>query len=113
MDRADQIMLEMGFPETERGPYSTELRALVCRQVSEGLRRRSAGTWARDDIPCEERAKAFLAVEWEFAHGHAHEVKAIGGFAWDNIPAWIGDRLRELRFHWRKWQNRKLINPYA
>lgn len=44
-DRGDVIMLRMGFPRTETGPYVTELRNSIERQVSEGMRSRSGGTW--------------------------------------------------------------------
>ena len=114
--RADAILIRMGFPPSETGRYVTALRASVRRQVTEhGLVNRSGGSWSDDVSPYdyEGRAKALLAADWELEQKHCFEVKAIDGVdgVADLMP-WLGDRLREAKMKWRKWRNRGLVNPY-
>ncbi len=127
----DQIMERMGFPATETGPYVTQLRALVARQMSQGMVERSAGSWA-GDFDCETRAKAFLAVEWAIEHGHCHQTECLDSFPitryystrdmrWHysfrprRIMPWLRDRVRLLGFHWRTKRDWLLgrSNPFA
>lgn len=49
-EKAARLMLRMGFPETEGGPYVTELRSHILGQVRRGMTDRSGGTWRDDDI---------------------------------------------------------------
>lgn len=126
----EQIMERMRFAVTDRGPYVTELRALIARQVAEGLTDRSAGSWAGDVFPdAEERAKALLSWEWATERGHCCRQEVIDPLIhwtfstktmrrgirihWRSIPAWVCDRLREAAMRWRVWRDRDLPNPYA
>lgn len=119
---AEQIMLDMGFPESEQGPYVTELRKVIAEQVSHGLVRRSGGTWAPEcfdekgawTISHEDRARAFLEVEWEMKHGHTAEVKNLDG-GWDYPLSKLGDLWRRLLMDLRVWRDKVLlgrVNPY-
>lgn len=133
----DQMMARMGFSPTDNGRYVTDLRKLVRRQISEGMINRSAGSWAPEHglggmrLPAEERARAFLEMEWELAQGHSYEVKCFDRpFGWryhlkrdqwryeivfSKIPAWLGDRWRSFRMTLRARGSRLLgnRNPYA
>lgn len=129
MPTANEIMLRMGFPDTETGPYVTELRKLIEKQVSEGLRNRSAGTWVGNHSH-EERARIFLMAEWNIQQGYAYKVKVIDPpirrvidlktmkrrwvIKWHRLPAWLGDKLRAKRSRLRMWRDRVLgiQNPY-
>lgn len=119
---ANQMMERMGFPTTERGPYVTQLRALVARQVSEGMLNRSGGTWAEEcyerdangfitgyKISHEERARTFLECEWAIENGHCHEIRNID----DYRP--IGDRWRKFLMDLRILRDKILgrKNPFA
>lgn len=113
-ERAAYLMLRMGFPVTEIGPYVTELRAHILDQVRRGMTNRSGGTWRDDDIWSrhEDRARELLGVDWAFEHGHTYRVEAIDGFRWRYLRAWLGDRVRYLAFRWRMFRDRNLTNPY-
>ena len=116
-ERAAGIMLRMGFPDTERGPFVTELRTLIRRQVSEGLVNRSGGSWApgAETLTYEERAKHLLAWEWEIQHGHSYRVEAIDGLHRRAVLPWLRDRAREFALDIRLWWDRKVMktaNPY-
>lgn len=121
MRTVDQMMERMGFPTTETGPYVTELRTVVARQISEGMIDRSA-----------ERARVFLEVEWEIQHGHSCQITLIDSrpieWAFNTktmrhclrfrprlIAPWLGDRWRELRMKVSVWNDRYIlrrVNPY-
>lgn len=60
----EQIMAKMLFPETETGPYVTELRKMIAREIEGGLMNRSAGTWGPEGHNHELRAREFLAADW-------------------------------------------------
>lgn len=116
MVSAEEIIRHMGFPDTECGPFVTALRASVAKQVADGMTNRSGGTWAPGNHSYEDRAKALLAWDWELEHGHHYRVEAIDGFAWDNIPHWLGDKWRYSLMEIRAFINRKIlrkINPYT
>lgn len=139
-NRAARIMLKMGFPPTETGPFVSELRAKIVKQVAEGLVNRSGGSWAegcyeRDEeghavgwkISHEERARSLLEMEWSIEKGHAYEVKAIDPpihwtfststmrrgirVHWSLLLPWVGDRFRELAMVLRIRRGGK--NPYS
>lgn len=110
----EQMMARMGFEPTDTGPYVTELRKLVERQMAEGLVSRSAGTWAPGNHSAEDRARAFLAHEWSMQQGHSHLVKNFDR-GWSEPLTMIGDWFRELGFHLRMLRSKILRrrNPYA
>lgn len=131
MMRVEDVMRQMNFSPSDKGPYVTQLRRLVCRQVAEGMVRRSAGTWAHDDFSAEERAKAFLAAEWSMSNGHAHQVECLDCFPinrkfstkdmrWhyyvrpDRIAPWVRDQIRVLGYHARILRDRIVghTNPF-
>lgn len=109
----DEMMARMGFAPTDTGPFVTELRALIARQMSQGMVDRSAGTWAPGEHTAEDRARTLLQVEWAMEHGHAHEVKNIDE-DWSEPLTMIGDKLREGAFHLRVMRDKVLgrRNPY-
>ena len=133
----DQMMEHMGFPATETGPYVTELRAVVARQISEGVVYRSGGSWAERcfdkegnwTISHEERARELLAVEWEIQNAHSCRVECVDPIIWRSynvrtgersvrvrwhmIPAWCRDQFRRAGMRYRVWRNRNTTNPYA
>jgi hypothetical protein len=118
MRTLDEMMGHMGFAPTDTGPNVTNLRKIVARQMSEGMVNRSAGTWAPEhgpagmNLPAEERARAFLEIEWAMAQGYSCEVKCIDRpfgwrfyfkedkwryeIKWSRIPVWLGDRWRSI-----------------
>lgn len=110
-ERADKIMSKMGFDHADNGPFVTKLRAEIERQVRDhGLVSRSGGTWARNDLSAEERARVLLEWEWEIAKGHYCEVKNI------DDRAHVGDRLRSLWLTVRVFWGRRILrrrNPYS
>lgn len=116
----DQMMSRMGFEPTDTGPYVSDLRKLVKRQMSEGMVNRSAGTWAPkyglagNRLSPEERARCFLEVEWEMEHGHSYEVKNLDS-GWKRPASKFGDIFRALGFHLRTARSRLLgqRNPYS
>jgi hypothetical protein len=122
----------MGFPPSETGPFVTALRAKVREQVAEGLTNRSGGTWATDEIwhQHEERARCILEMEWSIDRGHYHQTEVFDCYPinrrfntrtmrWhyefrpDRIMPWVRDQIRLVGYHWRKWRDRKLVNPYS
>ena len=113
-NRAEQIMLRMGFPASECGPYVMKLRSHILEQVQQGLQTRSGGTWVDDarGMSHEDRAREILAVDWEIEHGHGYRVEALDGFGWRYFFPWIGDRIREVAMHLRIWRDRNRVNPY-
>lgn len=142
-ERAAFIMEHrMGFPPSETGPHVTALRALVRKQVSEGLINRSGGTWAdecyrRDEngfiigyaISAEERARVLLEWDWEIEHGHSRCMSLLDcapvmwrfdtctmrwrlEFAPRYLKPWLQDRWSYIPYQWRRWRNRNLKNPY-
>lgn len=113
MRTLDQMMSRMGFETTDTGPYVTELRAVVARQMSEGLISRSAGTWAPGNHSAEDRARAFLAYEWSMQQWHSYRVENIDR-DWSEQLTMIGDRIREVGFHFRMLRSKLLRrrNPY-
>lgn len=136
--RTDLIMRQMGFGPDDEGPLVSKLRGEMARQVHEhGLIRRSAGTWAPEhglagmNLSQEERARAFLEVEWIIARGYTSEVRCLDRpfgwrynfkrdkwkyeIAWSDILVWLGDRWRLFRLDCRVgWDRlRGIRNPYA
>lgn len=131
-ERQQYILEKMGFPDSEQGSYVKEFRKLIERQVSEGMQNRSYGTWARDDLTCEERARALLEVEWALQRKHSAKIKMLDSpvrlsintktqkrrliISWRTIPAYVGDRFRVLGMKWRIFRDKyilKIKNPYA
>lgn len=125
----DEMMARMGFTPTDLGPYVSQLRVLTARRMSEGMVNASSGTWAdecyeRDErgfitgykISAEERARAFLEVEWEMEHGHSCLIEMVDSLTWRRwyrFPAWVRDRVRSAGMAYRVWRDRKNANPYA
>lgn len=129
---ADDIMNKMGFPASEQGHYVTLLRASIERQVRDhGLAGASYGSWAGNP-DAEERARAFLEVEWAIAHGHSYQTECLDDFPinryfstrdmrWHyefkpcRIAPWLRDQWRVLWFHFRVTRDRLLgrTNPFA
>lgn len=107
----EQIMLNMGFPDSETGPFVTELRNNIAEQVRRGLRNRSGGTWGEKGyaLSHEERARCILEMDWEVANGHCARV--------DNIDhPTVEDRARSLACDARVFLDRKVLrkrNPYS
>lgn len=108
----EQMMTRMGFEPTDTGPYVTELRKLVERQMAEGLISRSAGTWGNHSA--EDRARAFLAQEWSMQQGHSYRIENIDR-DWSEPLTMIGDWFRGLGFHLRMLRSKLLRrrNPYT
>jgi len=130
-------MKRMGFEETERGPFVSELRESVARQVARGLVSRSGGTWSpecfdekgRFKINAEDRAKELLAWDWEVEHMHSCLVECLEPpfcrtfnvktmragirIRWRGLWPWlVTDRLRRLAMSYRVWRDRAVRNPY-
>lgn len=127
----------MGFLPEHSGPNVQALREVIARRVSNGLTYMSAGSWSPGCGPAgmnltpEERARAFLAIEWAQENGHSYLVKVPDPpihwtfntktmrrgirIHWSQIVPWIGDRFRELAFLWRVRRDRRngRCNPYA
>lgn len=65
----DDIMWGMGFTAAQKGPNVTKLRSIMAKQIENGLKFHSAGTWALEHGPAgmklspEERAAAFIEVQ--------------------------------------------------
>lgn len=113
--RADKIMHQMGFPDSETGPYVAELRKVIEREVAGGLASHSYGTWAADNLTHEERARALLEFHWAIERGHFHRVECLDGFSLRRLRPWLGDRAREGAMLFRLWRDRYLLrrqNPY-
>lgn len=121
---AEEIMLRMGFPETEDGHYVTLFRAMIAREVECGMVDHSYGTWA-GDISCEERAKMFLALDWARRRGHQCRVELIDRLTWrrfwrrkdkvEMLAAWTRDGVRRAVVSFRVWRDKyvlRLRNPY-
>lgn len=130
----EQQMARFGIPESERGPFVTELRARTARKLAEGMVMQSAGSctdafWA---LSYEEQAKARLAWDWELDNLHSYRVEAIDGvmwrsydasigkfstrILWRNIFPWIGDQWRKMLCDVRIFWHRKIlgnVNPYV
>lgn len=118
--RTDSIMLSYGFQPEDTGPFVQQMRREIRTQVANGLYSAHA-LWAGNGTP-EQRARAWLEVEWEVRHGGAYRVKAMGGLIGRSFNietgerryrikwAWFGDRLRQARARARRvWAGR---NPY-
>jgi hypothetical protein len=137
-DRTDVIMKRMGFEPSDEGRMVSRLRGEIARQVHEhGLVNRSAGTWAPEYGPAgmflgsEERARAFLEMEWSLARGYSSEVKCLDRpwgrkrdlkkgrtyyfVDWKDIPVWFGDRWRSFKMDLRIAFDRLrgIRNPYS
>lgn len=115
MDKAESILIGMGFPETADGPFVRELRAHIRKQVERGMLNRSGGTWApgSSKLTHDERAREILAVDWEIAHGHSYRVELFDGLrSWRHILPWLGDNVRFAAMKARIWWHRNLKNPY-
>lgn len=135
----EQLMLNIGFPPTETGPYVTELREHIARQMAYGMTNRSAGTfaeecYARDEnrfitgynISPEERARAMLEMDWAMENGHSYRTECIDPpigwrynvktmrrtlkVRWSRLLPWVGDRFREAAMRWRIRRGGQ--NPY-
>ena len=120
----EELMLQMGFPESECGHFVSKLRLLMNQKAEQGTSRVSGGTWAdecyeRDDngfivgykISHEERARSFLEMWWAIDHGHSHQVEIVDGFRWRNFLSCLRDKMREAAMHWRI--RRSGQNPYS
>lgn len=80
-EQARNIVLRMGYPDTENGPYVVELRCWVFDQVCQrGMIGASSGTWRKNDLSYEERAREYLAVVWEMDNSYSTPVRC-----WDPI----------------------------
>lgn len=133
-ERAAAIMLRMGFQPSDAGPYVAELRAHVAKQVAQGMQNRSRGSWTPEGaaLSAEERAKHWLAWDWELAQRHSYRVEAMDGIIWTTtdvrtmkrstrvlwgqIPAWVGDQYRRLACDVRTFWHRRIlrrVNPYS
>jgi hypothetical protein len=126
-----KLMHNAGFTDADVGPFASELRAALERKQADGLVSMSAGTWADGPfwtIEAEVRAQAILGMEWAMERGHSYRVECLDPpiewqhnartmkrslrVSWHKMPAWLGDRWRELGMHYRVWRDRKLVNPY-
>ena len=138
-ERADFILEHrMGFPPTATGPYVTALRALVRKQVANGMTNRSGGSWDTENHPDiwqqhEERARCILEWDWEIEHGHSCRVELVDSgpinkrfdtdtmrwywrFRPQLIRPWIADRCRSVWMTIRVWWDRGVMrrrNPYS
>lgn len=124
--RLTKIMDTMGFPASETGPYVTELRKLVRSQIEDGLTYRSYGSWARNDISTEERARAHLGMDWAISHGRSYRTETLERLHFTrynvrtrkrvfdtNLFPWLGDRWREGLMLLRVFRDRNQKNPYT
>lgn len=138
-ERTNFIMVRMGFAPADVGQNVSALRKEIGRQVREhGLTDRSDGTWAPEHGPrgmklsAEDRARAFLELEWELAQGHYCKQSIIDPpFGWrcdllrkkwryeivfSDVPTWIGDCWRSGWLSLRVWFKRRVLrrrNPYS
>jgi hypothetical protein len=110
----DHMMKRMGFDPADTGPYATELRKMVARQMANGMTDRSAGTWAPGDHSAEDRARALLEVEYAIERGHFYEVRNIDG-DWSRPASMIGDGWRRTMLRFRVAKDKLLgrRNPYS
>lgn len=134
MPTLNEIMARMGYPETETGPYVTELRAYVAKKMDRGLVGMSGGTWGSDvaKMTLEERAKAHLAFLWA-ADNFSYKVERLDARIfvrrtdietmkrrivfrhWLIGPA-IRDSIRKVYYSTKFWFAKKVLrktNPYA
>ncbi len=84
MADANDIVRDMGFPDTEQGPFVTKLREYIAQEVvKKGLRRMSGGTWAMgtETMAYEERARLTLQFMWEADH-FSYKVECLDGKPW-------------------------------
>lgn len=127
---SEEIMERMGFGPDDNGPYVTELRAHVAKQVAKmGLVSRSGGSWVGGSasVPAETRAREMLAMDWCVERGHCYRIEAMDGLWWwqTNVKtmrrrlrvnwAWFGDCWRWLGMKWRTTRDKALgiRNPYS
>ena len=120
----------MGFPDSEAGPYVSELRAYIREQVEvHGMSVHSYGTWVGTPTH-EERAKALLATIWEIEQGHHHRIENMDGWSWPRmlfrrreyrraakaawaIPVdWVRAHTCHIRVFWHRRGLRR-HNPYT
>lgn len=136
-----RIFQRMGFSISNQGPYVYELYKTIEKQVEKGLINRSAGTWAPEHgragmrLDPEERARAFLEMDWEIANGYTCLMNCIDRpfgwkyylnkdtkawtkryeIRWKYIPSWLGDRFRSYGLSWKSFFYKKVLgrtNPY-
>lgn len=138
MELDQKIMLRMGFAASDNGPYVTELRQSIKQQVADGLVNRSGGTWAPEYgpagmlLPTEERARAFLQMDWEVAQNNHCEMRCLDRpfgwkynikadtkhyeIKWRRMPAYFGDRWRSFKLSMRVFYTKRILrrkNPYV
>jgi hypothetical protein len=79
--KADEQMRRLGFPETENGPYATELRAKLESMYSRGMTYMSGGTWDADyEVKSwEDHARRWLAFMWA-TENRSHKVECLDKF---------------------------------
>jgi len=137
-EKAENIVLGMGFPSTENGKYMNALRKEVLKKVEGGVTYISPGTWKDPTIfrDHEERAREILQLWWNLKHRLAYRRELIDNppltfmkkrmidskiytsiveFHPESILPWIRDQFRKLIFYFRKsyiWLF-DVKNPYA
>jgi hypothetical protein len=108
----NQIMLRLGFPSTETGPFVSQVRAEIVRL---GLVD-SHVSWASgaEGLSHEERARCWLEMHWEAEQNHAFRVEAMDGWRENGLRPWLRDRARQVAMHVRIFWHRLLRrrNPY-
>lgn len=121
-------MARFGIPESEQGPFCTELRILVQKNLDMGMIYQSAGTWQNTfyHMSFEEQAQCRLAADWACRHS-SYRTRMFGPliyrktdtktmkrsicFRWKLLPDWLLDKRDYLIFLIK--QLRKKQNPYV
>lgn len=137
-EKAEKIMLGMGFPSTENGEYVNALRKEVLEMIERGVTYVSPGTWKDSAIffDHEERARHLLQFWWTInldlsyrreliddppltfmkkrARGSDIYINVIEVHPKSVIP-WIRDQFRKLTYYFWKSYNWlfNVQNPYA
>jgi hypothetical protein len=116
VEKSYRIMRKMGFPDNEDSPYVHELRRSILKQVDNGLINRGGGSWVRNDLTYEEKAKQLLAWDWEIENGYTVSVHHLAdGYSPKDLIVRFWTWIQWLRIDAIKWFNRKVLkktNPY-
>ena len=106
MSEINTIMANIGFLETDNGPYVTELRDML---ANKGMNNMGISWGPRaDQMSAEDRAKSLLSVEWGIRRGHSHCVYDLDArIDWRSLPS-------RLKMYLCIWRDRLFFpNPYA
>lgn len=130
----DEILARAGIGPNDQGRYVAELRIKIAQDVANGTISRG-WSWGPKayEMSADDRARYILSVDWHIDRGHSYrqevldpivdwsfkvditkdisEWKRFLRIRWHRMPAWLGDRYRQLGMHYRIWRDRGR-NPY-